>query len=283
MPVLTANRTTRLPSGVAIPVLGQGTWMLGEKPERRADEIKALRFGLDLGMNLIDTAEMYGDGAAEELIGDAIAGRRDEVYLVSKVLPENATRQGTVKACERSLKRLRTDRIDLDLLHWREQVPLSETLDGFEALMKAGKIRDWGVSNFDVDDMKELVALPGGDEVATNQVLCNLTRRGIEYDLIPWSRKFGMPLMAYSPIEQGRVLKHPAVKKIAERHEATPAQIALAWVLRHPDICAIPRSGNPAHTRENFHALDVQLTREDLAELDRAFPPPKKKVPLEMI
>ncbi len=283
MPVLTAIRTTRLPSGEAIPVLGQGTWMLGEKPERRADEIKALRLGLDLGMNLIDTAEMYGDGAAEELIGDAIAGRRDEVYLVSKVLPENATRHGTVKACERSLKRLRTDRIDLYLLHWREQVPLSETLQGLEELMKAGKIRDWGVSNFDVDDMKELVALPGGDEVAINQVLYNLARRGIEYDLIPWSRKFGMPLMAYSPIEQGRLLRHPAVKKIAERHEATPAQIALAWVLRHPDICAIPRSGNPAHTKENFGALEVKLTKQDLADLDRAFPPPKRKMPLEMI
>ena len=282
MPTRAAIPATRLPSGDAIPVLGQGTWMLGEKPER-ADEIKALRLGLDLDMTLIDTAEMYGDGAAEELIGDAIAGRRDEVYSVSKVLPENATRQGTVKACERSLKRLRTDRIDLYLLHWREQVPLSETLQGFEELMKAGKIRDWGVSNFDVDDMKELVALPGGDEAATNQVLYNLTRRGIEYDLIPWSRKFGMPLMAYSPIEQGRLLRHPALKKIAERHEATPAQIALAWVLRHPDICAIPRSGNPAHTLENFGALEVKLTKQDLADLDRAFPPPKKKVPLEMI
>lgn len=283
MPVLTAVRPTFLPTGEAIPVLGQGTWMLGENPSRRSEEIKALRAGIDLGMTLIDTAEMYGDGDAEELIGEAIAGRRDDVFLVSKVLPGNATRQGTIKACERSLKRLHTDHLDLYLLHWRGSVPLSETVDAFEALIAAGKIRRWGVSNFDVDDMEELMALPGGKACVTNQVLYNLTRRGIEYDLIPWSRKFGMPLMAYSPIEQGRLLRHPALRKLAESLHARPPQVALAWVLAHPDICAIPRSGNPAHVRENRAALDLRLTKSDLAALDAAFPPPKKKVPLEMI
>jgi diketogulonate reductase-like aldo/keto reductase len=283
MSVLTATRSTRLPSGDTMPVLGQGTWMLGDDPDRRADEIRALRMGLDLGMTLIDTAELYGDGASEMLVGDAIAGRRDEVFLVSKVLPHHATREGTVKACEKSLKRLKTDYLDLYLLHWRERVPLSETLEGFEILMKAGRIRNWGVSNFDVDDMEDLIALPRGDEVATNQVLYNLTRRGIEYDLIPWSRKFELPLMAYSPIEQGRLLRNPTLHAVAERHDATPVQVALAWVLRLPDVCAIPRSGNPAHTRDNRGALDLRLTAQDLADLDRAFPPPRKKVPLEMI
>jgi diketogulonate reductase-like aldo/keto reductase len=272
-----------LANGEAIPVLGQGTWYLGEDRSRRSKEIKALRTGLDLGMTLIDTAEMYGDGAAEELVGEAIAGRRDEVFLVSKVLPENATRRGTIKACEHSLRRLGTDRLDLYLLHWRGGVPLSETIGAFEALLEAGRIRRWGVSNFDVDDMEELVALPGGRTVATNQVLYNLARRGIEYDLIPWSRKRNIPLMAYSPIEQGRVLRHPAPRNIAQRHGATPAQVALAWVLQQADICAIPRSGNPEHTRQNHAALQLNLTADDLAELDAAFPSPTRKVPLEMI
>jgi diketogulonate reductase-like aldo/keto reductase len=278
-----AMRRIRLPSGDAMPVLGQGTWLLGDDPKHRVDELKALRLGLELGMTLIDTAEMYGDGASEQLIGEAIAGRRDEVFLVSKVLPQNATRSGTVKACEQSLKRLGTDYLDLYLLHWRERVSLAETLEGFAALMKAGRIRNWGVSNLDMDDMEELVALPGGDAVATNQVLYNLAHRGIEYGLIPSARKRGMPLMAYSPIEQGRLLRHKAVHAVAARHPATPAQIALAWILRQPDICAIPRSGNPAHILENFDALKVTLTQEDLADLERAFPPPKKNVPLEMI
>jgi diketogulonate reductase-like aldo/keto reductase len=266
-----------------MPVLGQGTWELAENARRRADEIKALRTGLDLGMSLIDTAEMYGDGAAEELVAEAIAGRRREVFLVSKVLPQNARKRDAIKACEKSLKRLRTDYLDLYLLHWRESVPLAETLAAFEALKTAGRIRNWGVSNFDVDDMEELVALPGGKAVATNQVLYNFTRRGIEYDLLPQTRELRMPLMAYSPIEQGRLLRDATLRKIAERHEATPAQVALAWVLRHPDICAIPRSGNPAHTRENSGALNLRLSKKDLAELDRAFPPRKRKVPLEML
>jgi diketogulonate reductase-like aldo/keto reductase len=283
MAVLTDVRVTRLPSDDAMPVLGQGTWELGDDPEQRADEIKALRTGIELGMTLIDTAEMYGDGASELLVGDAIAGRREDVFLVSKVLPHHATRAGTIKACEQSLRRLKTDYLDLYLLHWREEIPLSETLEGFQALMETGRIRNWGVSNFDVEDMEDLFALDGGEEVATNQVLYNLTRRGIEYDLIPWARNFGMPLMAYSPIEQGRLLRHPVIHAIAERHDATPVQIALAWVLRWPDVCAIPRSGNPAHTRQNRGALDLHLTRQDIIDLDSAFPPPQKKVPLELI
>lgn len=276
-------RTISLPDGTAMPVLGQGTWQMAENPARRAQEIKALRTGLDLGMTLIDTAEMYGDGAAEELIGEAIAGRRDEVFLVSKVLPQNATRHGTIKACERSLKRLSTDHLDLYLLHWRGSVPLSETIEAFGALMKAGKIRHWGVSNFDTDDMEELIALPGGEAVAANQVLFNLTRRGIERDLIPWSRQYKVPVMAYSPIEQGGLLRHPALRKIAQRLDATPAQVALAWVLAHPGICAIPKAGRPEHVMENYGALKINLTPQDLAALDATFPPPKKKVPLEMI
>ena len=279
----TGIHTISLPDGTAIPALGQGTWELGEDRKRRADEIEALRTGLDLGMTLIDTAEMYGDGAAEELIAEAVGKRRDEIFLVSKVLPENATRRGTAQACERSLKRLRTDRLDLYLLHWRGSVPLGETLDAFEALMKSGKIRRWGVSNFDVEDMEELGDLAGGDVVATNQVLYNLTRRGIEYDLLPMARDIGMPVMAYSPIEQGRMLRHAALRNIAQRHGVTPARVALAWVLQQPGVCAIPRSGNPEHTRDNAAAATLTLSSDDLAELDAAFPPPVKKVPLDML
>ena len=278
-----AIHSLSLPSGKTIPVMGQGTWQMAENPSRRAEELEALRAGVDLGMTLIDTAEMYGSGAAEELIAEALADRRNEIFLVSKVLPENATRRGTVAACERSLKRLRTDHLDLYLLHWRGSVPLAETVDAFEALIQDGKIRDWGVSNFDGDDMEELVALPGGEAVAINQVLFNLTRRGIERDLIPWSRKFGIPLMAYSPIEQGRLPRHPALRQIADRLRATPAQVALAWVLQHPDICAIPKAGTAQHVAENHAALKLRLTREDMAALDAAFPPPKRKMPLEMI
>ncbi|HKW52904.1 MAG TPA: aldo/keto reductase, partial [Stellaceae bacterium] len=225
-------RFLRLPSGDEVPVLGLGTWGMGEARRRRSDEAAALRLGLDLGMTLIDTAEMYGEGGAEEVVGQAIAGRRDEVFLVSKVYPHNATRQGTIAACERSLKRLGTDRLDLYLLHWRGAVPLAETLGGFAALKRAGKIRHYGVSNFGVSDMEELWSLPGGTETATNQVLYNLTRRGIEWALLPWCRERRVPIMAYSPIEQGRLLTKRALKTIATRRGATPAQIALAWLLR---------------------------------------------------
>jgi diketogulonate reductase-like aldo/keto reductase len=276
-------RTTKLPSGEAIPVLGQGTWHMAEEPRRREDEIAALRCGLDLGMTLIDTAEMYADGAAEQLVGEAIAGRRDEVFLVSKVLPHNATSRGTIAACERSLRRLGTDRLDLYLLHWRGQVPLAETLEAFVALTRTGKIRHWGVSNFDVADMEEIERTSGGGAVATDQVLYNLTRRGIEYDLLPWCRKRGIPIMAYSPVEQGRLLNHPQLQDIAERHRATPAQVALAWVVRQDGLVAIPKAGTPAHVRENRAALDILLTDEDLAALDRVFPPPTGPQPLEMI
>ncbi len=234
-------------------------------------------------MTLIDTAEMYGDGAAEELVAEAIDGRRNDVFLVSKVLPENSSRNGTIKACERSLKRLRTDTLDLYLLHWRGSVPLSETVEAFDALVKAGKARSWGVSNFDVEDMQELMALPGGKACAINQVLFNLSRRGIEQGLIPWSRKHNIPIMAYSPVEQGRLLSKPALRKIADRLNATPAQVALAWVLGHPNICAIPKAGRVEHVKENHGALSVRLTKEDMTALDAAFPPPSRQVPLEML
>jgi diketogulonate reductase-like aldo/keto reductase len=276
-------RTTGLPSGEAVPVLGQGTWYMGDDRRRRADEIAALRLGLDLGMTLIDTAEMYGNGAAEELVGDAIVGRRDEVFLVSKVLPGNATRRGTIAACERSLQRLRTDRLDLYLLHWRGGTPLEETLGAFETLATAGKIRHFGVSNLDLADMEELWSQEGGAAVATDQVLYNLTRRGIERDLLPRCRERGVPIMAYSPIEQGRLLRHPALRALAARLGATPAQAALAWVLRQDDVIAIPKAADARHVRENRAALDLRLSQQDLAALDRAFPRPAGPRPLEML
>ena len=276
-------RTTRLPSGEAIPSLGQGTWGMAEDVRRRKEEVAALRLGIDLGMTLIDTAEMYADGGAEVLVGEAIAGRRDELFLVSKVLPENATKPGTVAACEHSLRRLGTDRLDLYLLHWRGNVPLEETLDAFAALVDAGKIRYWGVSNFDVVDMIELRGVTGGVDVAADQVLYNLTRRGIEYDLLPWCRKRSIPIMAYSPIEQGRLLGHRELKSIAARHNAKPAQVALAWLLRQDGIVAIPKAAKLAHVRENHAALELRLTKEDLAALDRAFPAPTEAMPLAML
>jgi diketogulonate reductase-like aldo/keto reductase len=276
-------RGIKLPSGETIPVLGQGTWGLAEGAHPRAGEIAALRLGLDLGMTLIDTAEMYADGGAEELVGEAIAGRREEVFLVSKVLPHNATRRGTVAACERSLRRLGTDRLDLYLLHWRGGLPLEETLDAFETLVQTGKARHWGVSNFDVSDVEELMGLPGGSAVQTNQVLYNLTRRGIEYDLLPWCRERGLPIMAYSPIEQGRLLNHPGLASVAARHDATPAQVALAWLLRQDNLIVIPRARTLRHVRENRAALDLRLTKMDLVELDREFPQPTEKKPLEML
>jgi diketogulonate reductase-like aldo/keto reductase len=273
--------TVLLPSGETVPALGMGTWMMAEDPARRAAEITALRTGLDLGLTLVDTAEMYGSGASEELVGEAIAGRRDEVFLVSKVLPSHATAAGTVQACEASLRRLGTDRLDLYLLHWRGGVPLAETLKGFSALLDAGKIRYWGVSNFDLDDLRELTAL--SDQCQTNQILYNLTRRGPEHDLLPWHASTGMPIMAYSPVEQGRLLGSPALAAVASRHDATPAQIALAWVLRLPHVNAIPKAGTAEHVRENARALELRLTAEDLAELDAAFPPPAGPEPLAML
>lgn len=274
---------TALPSGETVPSLGQGTWMMGEAARRRREEVAALRLGLDLGMTLIDTAEMYGNGGAEEVVAEAVAGRRDSVFLVSKVLPENATRRGTIAACERSLKRLKTDRIDVYLLHWRGSPAFQETLEGFTALVRDGKIRHWGVSNFDTDDMEEAVGLPGGKAVSTNQVLYNLTRRGIEHDLLPWCQKRGIPIMAYSPIEQGRMLGNKVLAATAARHGATPAQVALAWLLRQKGMIVIPKASTDAHVRENRKALDLALTNADLAELDRAFPAPTRKRSLEML
>jgi diketogulonate reductase-like aldo/keto reductase len=278
-----AVRTVELPSGEEIPALGQGTWGWAEDASRREDELAALRLGLDLGMTLVDTAEMYADGAAEELVGEGISGRRDEAFLVSKVLPSNATRRGTIEACERSLGRLGTDRLDLYLLHWRGGVPLEETLEAFDELTSDGKIQHWGVSNFDASDMEELENLSGGSSVQTDQVLYNLTRRGVEYDLLPWCRERGIPMMAYAPIEQGRMLGDETIQNVADRHHATPAQIALAWLLRQDRLNVIPRAGTEEHVRENRAALDLELTEEDLTELDDAFPPPTGKRPLEIL
>ncbi len=272
-----------LPSGESVPVLGQGTWFMGERAAHAADEAAALRLGIDLGLTLIDTAEMYGDGSAEEVVADAIAGRREEVFLVSKVLPENASRRGTLEACQRSLRRLGTDRIDLYLLHWSGSHPLAETVAAFHRLQEEGKIRHWGVSNLDTGEMEQVFALPGGHDCATDQVLYNLTRRGIEFDLLPWCRKQRMPIMAYSPIEQGRMLGHPALAAVAARHNATPAQIALAWLLRQEDVVVIPKAADPQHVRENRAAMSIVLAPDDLAALDRAFPPPARKRPLEML
>ena len=271
----------QLPSGESIPALGMGTWHMGESRAARHDEVAALRLGLDLGMTLVDTAEMYADGRAEEVVGEAVAGRRDEVFLVSKVLPRNSSGPGTVRACEASLRRLGTDHIDLYLLHWRGRVPFEHTLDGFAALVQSGKIRHWGVSNFDVADMGELTELSGLCQ--TDQVLYNLSRRGPEHDLLPWLAERSIPVMAYSPVEQGRLLRSPVLAEIARRHDATPAQIALAWVLRLPNVNAIPKSNSLDHVRENAAAGDIRLTDADLADLDAAFPPPDGPEPLDVL
>jgi diketogulonate reductase-like aldo/keto reductase len=276
-------RSVLLPSGDKMAALGQGTWHFAENPDRRADEIASIRLGIDLGMTVIDTAEMYGNGAAETLVGEAIAGRRSEVFLVDKVLPHHATRAGTVRACEASLARLGVDYIDLYLLHWRGPIPLVETIEGFADLKLTGMIRHWGVSNLDIGDMIELSGVPGGDAVQTNQILYNLTRRGPEYALLPWLAQHGIATMAYSPIEQGRLLEYPALQPIARRHNATPAQLALAWVLQHDGVSAIPRAGTPSHVRQNAAARDIELTREELRTLDRAFPPPTRPHPLEVL
>lgn len=276
-------RTVRLPGGEALPVLGQGTWGMGESRSRRADEAAALRHGLDLGLTLIDTAEMYGDGGAEEVVGEVIAGRRDEVFLVSKVYPHNASSRGTIAACERSLQRLATDRIDLYLLHWRGGHPLAETVAAFERLQGQGKIRHWGVSNLDADEMEELAAVAGGGRCATDQVLYNPLRRGIEWDLLPWCRERGMPVMAYSPIEQGRLPTGGALGEIARRRDHTPFQVALAWMLAQDGVVAIPKASRIAHVDANARALQLGLTAAELAAIDRQFPPPTRKQALAML
>jgi diketogulonate reductase-like aldo/keto reductase len=276
-------KTVRLPSGEMVPALGLGTWHMGETARRRGGEIAALQLGLELGMSLIDTAEMYAEGGAEGIVGEAIKGRRDRVFLVSKVYPHNASRKGAVAACERSLKRLKTDVLDLYLLHWRESVPLAETVEAFETLAGAGKIRHWGVSNLDPDDMAELWKAARGRACATDQVLYNLTRRGVEWRLLPWCRRHKLPIMAYSPLEQGRLAAKSALKQVAERHRAKPMQVALAWVLHQDGVIAIPKAAETSHVRDNRAALDIALTKEDLALLDQAFPPPEGATPLQML
>jgi diketogulonate reductase-like aldo/keto reductase len=278
----TSIRTILLPDGEAIPVLGHGSWNMGEIANRRKEEAAALRLGIDLGMTVIDTAEMYGDGATERFLGEALAGLREQVFLVSKAYPQNAGRQSLPKACERSLSRLKTDRLDLYLLHWPGSIPLEETVEAMEALKRAGKIRHWGVSNFDTDDMEELMEA-GGEGCAVNQILYNPTRRGPEYDLLPWMTGHDIPLMAYSPVEQGRLPGKGALREVAERHDASPAQVALAWILRRPDAIAIPKASSPAHLRENRAAAELTLTPDDLAALDGQFPPPSRKVSLQML
>jgi len=276
-------RMVTLPSGDKVPALGQGTWNMGDERETRAEEIAALRLGLDLGLNLIDTAEMYGEGKSEELVGQAIAGRRDDAFLVSKVYPHNASRKGAISACERSLKRLGTDRLDLYLLHWRGSIAFADTLEAFTALQKAGKIRHYGVSNLDIKDMKQLSTVAGASGVQTNQLLYNLTRRGIEFDLLPWMRERGMPVMAYSPIEQARLLSNPKLVAFTRLHGMTPSQAALAWLLSRDDVIAIPKASRREHVQENAVALSIDLSAEQFAELDKIFPPPKKATALEML
>ena len=277
------KQVIKLPGGEFVPALGLGTWRLGENPSARQEEIAALRLGIERGATLIDTAEMYGDGSSEELVCEAVRGRREQIFLVTKVLPRNASRKGTLAACEASLRRLGTDRIDLYLLHWRGSVPLAETVEAFLQLKQAGKIRYFGVSNFDADDMKELWSIPGGSDAQTDQVLYNLSRRGIEWDLLPALRKPGIPLMAYSPIEQASLVRDSRLMRFADRHGMTPAQAALAWLLAKPDVIVIPKSGQRERMEENLGALEVELTPDQLGELDRLFPPPDGPHSLEIL
>src|SRR6266446_649701 len=287
-------KTVQFPDGERVPALGQGTWRMGENKNAHANEVAALRLGIDLGMTLIDTAEMYGEGGAEKVVADAIDGQRDRVFVVTKVYPHNASRTELPKACERSLKRLRIEVIDLYLLHWRGDVPLAETVETFEKLRSTGKIRYWGVSNFDVEDMQELLDMPNGRACAANQVLYNLQHREIESGLLPFHEQstnaspartnHQLALMAYSPVGHGHgLLENATLKKIAKRHHGTPAQIALAWVLRQPGVIAIPKASNETHVRENARATEIELTKQDLAEIDRAFLPPKSKQPLPIL
>ena len=275
-------KTLKLLSGKEIPILGQGTWRMGEKASQKQAEIDGLKLGIDLGMRLIDTAEMYGEGGAERVVSEAIAGRREEVYLVSKFYPYNASYQGVIKACERSLSRLKTDYLDLYLLHWRGSISLAETLYGLQHLKQAGKILDYGVSNFDTDDMEEAESLASGKEIVTNQVLYNLMRRGIEWDLLPWCKKRSIPIMAYSPVEQRAFVNDSKLKNIAIKHNATPTQIALSWLLHQDNVISIPKATNPQHIKENLAAKEIDLTKEDIKEIDRGFKPPSRKMSLAM-
>lgn len=274
--------------GREVPLIGQGTWYMGEKASHRQEEVRALQLGLELGMALIDTAEMYAEGEAEKIVGEAVKGRRDDVYLVSKAYPHHADRQGLAHACEASLTRMGTEYMDMYLLHWRGNIPLEETVQGMEELREQGKIRSWGVSNLDQADMEELWSLSGGDACAVNQVLYHAASRGIDYDLLPWSRTHGVPVMAYCPIAQGGrlrkgLLEHPVMLDIAASHRATPAQIALAWVIRDGDVWAIPKAIQESHVRENAAAAHIRLIPEQLQKIDEAFPLPTRKQPLDMV
>ena len=276
-------RTVVLPDGTEVPALGQGTWHMGERTDAAKAEVAALKLGIEQGATLIDTAEMYGNGRAEELVAEATEGQRDSLFIVSKVLPQNASRTGVPAACERSLKRLRTDRIDLYLLHWQGSHPLAETVAAFEQLRKAGKIRYWGVSNFDTGDMQQLARLPDGTHCATNQVLYHVGSRGIEYDLLSWATEHKMPLMAYSPVGQGgRLLQSRALAAVAKRHKATPAQIAIAWTMRHCNVISIPKATDQSHVRENAAAGAITLSADDLAAIDATHPPPARKQSLDI-
>jgi diketogulonate reductase-like aldo/keto reductase len=278
-------RTVELPTGERVPALGLGTWRMGESARARRAEVEAVRVALEIGYRLIDTAEMYGEGGAEEVVGEALAAGpvpRDAVFLVSKVYPHNASRKGAVAACERSLARMRTDRIDLYLVHWRGSVPLAETVAAFEHLRETGKIRHWGVSNFDVDDLRELREVDDGERCAMNQVYYSAGRRGIEFDLLPWQRQQRLPLMAYCPIDQGALARSHALQGIARTQGVTAAQLALAWVLRQPDVIAIPKAVQAAHLRENLAAASIELSAAELARIDAAFPPPTRKRRLAM-
>jgi diketogulonate reductase-like aldo/keto reductase len=278
-------KTVTLPDGERVPALGQGTWRMGENTRTHKDEVAALRLGIELGMTLIDTAEMYGEGGAEKIVADAIEGERDRVFVVSKVYPHSASRTELPRACKRSLKRLRIDTIDLYLLHWRERnTHLPETVEAFEKLRAAGKIKRWGVSNFDVEDMEELWSIENGTNCAANQVLYNLENREIEFGLLQWSTNNNVPIMAYSPVGHGRgLLESATLKKIAKRHDATTSEIALAWMLRQPRVIAIPKASKERHVRDNARSIEIELTNEDLVELDREFPPPKSKKSLPML
>ena len=277
------TRLTQLPDGTTVPILGQGTWEIGDRPDRRDAEQAALARGIDLGLTLIDTAELYGDGRSERLVGEVIAGRRDQVFLVSKVKPENASEMKMMLSCEKSLERLGVERIDLYLLHWQGRHPLEETIAAFEELVDEGMIARWGVSNLDIKSIRQLTAMEGGEACAVDQVLYHLGSRGIEFDLLPWARGRDMPLMAYSPLGRGDLLGHPVLIDIADRHGATPAQIALAAVLRQPGVIAIPKASSVEHVEANAAALEIELDAEDMAALDKAFPPPSQAVELDII
>jgi diketogulonate reductase-like aldo/keto reductase len=281
-----APATVQLPDGQAVPALGLGTWRMGESRATHAAELGALRLALDIGYRVFDTAEMYAEGGAETLLGEALQAAqrgglaREPLFIVSKVYPHNASAQGVVEACERSLKRLKLDHLDLYLLHWRGSIPLRQTVEGFERLRERGLIRHWGVSNFDLADMQQLGALPGGAACSANQVWYSLTRRGSEFDLLPWQQQRHMPLMAYSPIDQGALAAHAGLAELAARRGITPAQLALAWVLSRPGVMAIPKSADAQRLRDNWQAAMLRLDADDLKKLDRLFPPPRRKQPL---